>query len=820
VFRLTSIILLSLLTPAIAAAHTPTQQKDVGAIDGVVTTQNGAIRLGGAQIIILNAANQEVALLLTGGDGTFHVTALLHGKYTITASLEGFATGRATASIAADQTAEVTIDLPISGYQESVMVVAPTSIVSAPDTIGSSDAIGSKETDQLDSGSGLTGALRLLASVIEVPGGLSIKGGRPTQAGVQMGASTLADPVLGLVHLTLPDDAIDSVAVLPNPYAVEYGRFSSGLVVIQTRRAGDQWRMRLNNLSPTLRSERHKDLYNVNGVAGIAPNFETGGPIIKDRLFLEQTAQYRYTSDEIPSLPQDERRTTHWLSSFSRVDANLTPKHSLIGTGGFFPSLTSFATLGTFTPPEATVDVHERVNHATVTERALWSDQLVSESTVQFRSYSAEVLPQGTAPMQLYPDTSLGNFFNTQTRTPGTFQVIETLSGSAAGPVGLHLFKIGLDLLSNNYSGTSESRPFLIMRPDGTLARRLDFGPKTVQQLQSTDAALFAQDRVQPSTRWYAEYGARLDRDGINGRWNVTPRIGAALLLDDKGNSVLRGGGGLFYERTPSAAGSFEQFEDFNDTRYAADGTALLGPPVPFVRLISPDLKTARSATWDVAYEYRWTSSFSVHASLLERHGSHELILEPFQSLSAGTLLLSSDGTSHYRNLEVGFHFSHSNSADINASYSRAFAEGDLNTFANYFDTMLWPVVTPNQYGPLATDVPHRFLARSRILPTPAWLIVAIADWRTGLPYSIVNEYLDFVGPRNTARMPNYFRLDLGLEHRFHIFKFQPWIGVRAYNALNNSLPADVQANISSPQFGSLYNSQFRQYRLQVRFER
>ena len=37
---------------------------------------------------------------------------------------------------------------------------------------------------------------------------------------------------------------------MPNPYAVEYGRFSSGLVVIQTRRGGDAWHVRLNNLEP------------------------------------------------------------------------------------------------------------------------------------------------------------------------------------------------------------------------------------------------------------------------------------------------------------------------------------------------------------------------------------------------------------------------------------------------------------------------------------------------------------------------------------------------------------------------------------------
>jgi len=116
--------------------------------------------------------------------------------------------------------------------------------------------------------------------------------------------------------------------------------------------------------------------------------------------------------------------------------------------------------------------------------------------------------------------------------------------------------------------------------------------------------------------------------------------------------------------------------------------------------------------------------------------------------------------------------------------------------------------------------VPHRFLARGRVLPASKWLIIGVADWRTGLPYSVVDTYLDFVGRRNDQRMPNYLRIDLGLEHRVKIGKLQPWIGVRAYNAFNAFLPADVQANISSPAFGSFYNSQFRQFRLQVRFER
>ena len=806
----------------LAAARPLAQQSGGGVIEGFVSTQNGTIRLGGAQVVVHNSSNQEVSSVLSDGDGHYRFTALQEGRYTLTAVLEGFAVARAAVVVAPDATTERSLDLPLATLTQTVEVMAPASIVSAADTLGAAETITSRETDQFANGTGLGGALRLLASVIEVPGGVSIKGGRPTQAGVQIGASTLTDPVLGLVHFTLPDDAIDSVAVMPNPYAVEYGRFSSGLVVIQTRRGGETWHARLNNLSPTFRSKRHQDLYNINGIAGFGPNFELGGPLVKSRVFVEQTAQYRYSSDDVPSRPEDERRITHWISSFTRIDANLTTKHSLVATGGFFPSVTTRASLGTFTPPEATVDVRERVVLGTATERALWSDALVTESTVQVRGYRASVQPQGTAPMLLLPETRLGNFFNTQYRSPTTFQLIQTASGAKKLRSGLHLFKVGLDLLVNEYDGTSNSRPFVIVRSNGTVARRLDFSGPSLQNLPTTDVALYAQDRVQPSARWYVEFGTRLDRDGVIGRWNMTPRIGAALLLNEAGSSVLRGGYGLFFERTPSAAGAFKfgQFETFTDARFADDGVTPLGPPVPFVHVTDPRLRTARAATWDVTYEYRWRPSLSLHASYLDRQGSDELMLDAVRSGNNGQLRLESSGRSTYRSFEAGIHASHASRADLTASYSRSLAEGDLNSFANYFDAMLWPVVPAHGFGPLVTDVPHRFLARGRFLPAASWLIVGVADWRTGLPYSLVDAYLDFVGPRNDQRMPNYLRVDLGLEHRFKIFKLQPWIGVRTDNAFNAFLPADVQANISSPAFGSFYNSQFRQYRLQVRFER
>jgi Carboxypeptidase regulatory-like domain/TonB dependent receptor len=804
-----------LLTSSAASAQT---RATPGTIDGYVTTQGKTIPLGGAQVVIRNALNEEIATVITEGDGHFRVVALPDGRYRVSATLAGFEPTAAQASVAAGTTTDVAIDLPIAAISQTVEVVGSASIATGK-TLAPTDSIGGTDIEQY-AGGGFQAALRLLASIIEVPGGLSIKGGRPSQAGLQIGASTLVDPSTGLSSVSLPDDAIDSVSVLPNPYAVEYGRFSSGLVVIQTRRAGDKWKTRLNNLDPTFRTARGA-MFDIKGIGAFAPRLETGGPIVKDQLFLEQTAQFRYGTSDVPSRPEDELKTTRWFSSFSRVDWNISPRHSIVGTGGFFPSVETWATLGTFTPPEATADVHAHVNHGGVSERALWSDTLFSETTVQVHEAQTEVLPQGTLPMVLLPETTLGNFYNTQHRSTATYQVVESVSGTRTMKGGLHLYKAGFDVLYSRYQGTSASRPVLIERSNGTLARRLDFTGPSAQSVDSADVALFAQDRFQPNARWYLEFGGRLDRDGIVDRLNLTPRVGTAILLNESGTSVLRGGFGLFYERTPSTVGAFQQFESALDTRFAADGQTPVGEPVRFVHTTAPELETPRSRTWDIGLDQRINERWSIRAGVIDRSGDHELVVDPVRGRTTGALTLSSTGRSNYREEEIGVHFTHGPAAEVNASYVHSTARGDLNTLTNYYDAVMWPIVGENAYAPLYGDVPHRLLVRGRVMPTPRWLLLGILDWRSGMPWSAVNEYLDFVGPRNELfRFPAYARTEVGIEHRFKIFKLQPWIGVRAYNAFAAFLPVDVQANVTSPFFGTYYNSEYRQLRLQFRFER
>jgi hypothetical protein len=59
-----------------------------------------------------------------------------------------------------------------------------------------------------------------------------------------------------------------------------------------TKRAGDRWKFRLNDVEPAFRLKR-ETLLDIKGIAVLKPSLEIGGPLRKGRVFLEQTAQSR-----------------------------------------------------------------------------------------------------------------------------------------------------------------------------------------------------------------------------------------------------------------------------------------------------------------------------------------------------------------------------------------------------------------------------------------------------------------------------------------------------------------------------------------------
>jgi hypothetical protein len=807
--------------PADAAPASAAQQETPqppATIQGTVSSQ-GVITLPGATVRLLDAEGAAVAGTASDADGRFHLGDVAAGSYVVEAALPGFRTSARALEIKSGEVLDVKIDLELEGITDTITVARtvdpPTSITQST---GGSEKLSASALEEMPTGrDGLQAALATMAGVVQVPGGLSIRGGRPTQSSLQIGDANVVDASTGGAAFRLPPDAVQSVEILPNPYAVEFGRFSSGLTVIQTRSGGDEWRARVNNFVPSLRPKRDS-LLAVTGIERFGPQFYLAGPVVKGRVFLMQSAEFAYAALDVPSRPEDEIKTSRSFNAFTRVDAHLSPSHKLTASLHILPQRQSAIDMNTFTPPGTAADARQTLRDVIVTDTAAVSEHTLLVSMFQASRTGQDIGDWTSAGMDLLPQGRQGQFFNAQNRQTNTSQWIQSVSHYATGRHGEHLVKSGIDLLHATFDGTSRSAPVSIRRLDGSLVRQLTFSGPATQHVESTDVALFVQDRWRvPGGRLLIEAGGRVDRDGLLHQTNLTWRAGGVLSIDDAGTRAIRGGVGLFYERTPSIAGAFEQFETITDTRFegagAPAGASALRPRRDDV------LRTPHSTVWNVGYDHQMGPGRFLRIGYLARTGIDELIVQPLRTALDTVLALSSSGRSVYRELELGAGTGVGHIVDMSGSYIRSSSRGDLNSLVSFFDALRIPVIGHNELTTAAGDAPHRIVGRARIAVGARWLVNAVGEYRTGFPYSAVGEDLEFLGPRNQFRLPDTALVDLMVERRVRIFGMEPWIGVRAYNALNRFHPAEVQRNTSAPDFGGFYNSRPRQIRLQMRFQ-
>jgi hypothetical protein len=87
------------------------------------------------------------------------------------------------------------------------------------------------------------------------------------------------------------------------------------------------------------------------------------------------------------------------------------------------------------------------------------------------------------------------------------------------------------------------------------------------------------------------------------------------------------------------------------------------------------------------------------------------------------------------------------------------------------------------------------------------WSAGALLEVRDGFPYSLINEDQAFVGARNTGgRLPALCTLDVSLLRPGRILGREVRYGIKVFHVLGTFEPRDVQNNVDSAAFGSLYN--------------
>ncbi len=777
------------------------------AIHGITTAQRGEILLPGVEVTVRQAdTGRQAGVVVSDGLGQFRVSGLQPGRYDIVARLDGFTDRKSGPIVLADnQDAEVTLDLEVAPVSETVKVTGEAGMAQTQ-TSGARVSVSGQMVDVLPvAGDSYRALLPVLPGVVRQPDGrISVKGARPTQGGLQLGRGSGSDPSTGNFGLELPADAVESVDMVASPYGAEDGRLSSSLVRIETRAGSNDWRATTNGIVPAFCLKLCDG--GTMGITTYQPRGWLGGPIIKDRLFFAQGAQYRWNRTRVPGLPDGANyTTTESLYLFTRIDTNLTPGHTLTTTVALFPRRIDEVNLNTFNPAGVAPDSRLFGWNAAVVDHLTLSGTSFLESNASVSFYHARVLSDGQQDMALTTEGGRGNFFNTQDRRTVVYQWIESLQ-LVGHALGEHLLKGGFDVMNAAYTGTSVSRPVLVLRADGTLGQRFDFGGPTSQRVNGLDVATFVQDRWRVTPRVVLEPGLRFDRDGVLGRINFSPRFGfvAAVLPRDVG--VLRGGAGIFYERTPLNVAAFESFEAPTLTRYAADGVTQVGPPLTYVHRTGV-LETPTAFVWNLEYDHRFGSNVLVRLNHLQRRGTDEAVLEPSESGSLAEIRLDSNGRSRYAETELTVRIGANDTRQLTLSYVRSHLVANLNAFDLFYGDFRNPIVRSDQFATGPTDVPNRFIARGVLTLRENWTLATLVEIRNGFPYSIINQDQEYVGVRNAGgRFPTLATCDASLIRSATLLKHRVRFGLRLYHILNTFAPRDVQNNIDSPAFGTFYN--------------
>ena len=785
-----------------AARPDPTRQQPdtAGRVVATITVLEGTVRIGGVDVE-LRSLDGNVVLARTVSDGAGQVMFpdVPQDRYVVQATRPGFVSAAsAPFDVRAGEIAQVLVDLQLTFVAPGVEVRAPLTATQSVQPVSTSDMLSGSVLDIAPlEGDDFQSLLPLLPGVVRGPDGrLRTKGGQPTQGALQISSTSLIDPSSGDFDVELPGQSLESVELLSNPYAAEHGRFSTSLVQIRTRRGTNAWEIQPGNLMPRLR----KDL----SIRGLEPRFSVRGPLRRDRIFLAQDIQFRYVNDPVRSLPGEPDVRLKSFDSLTRVDAALSARHTLGGLMVTFPRRVEHLTMNTFRPPEVTPTLNQGGMAVGIQDRFAISSTLVLESTLAGRWFEITIEGDDRQPMIYTPEIQQGSFFNDQERDVTSVQWVEALSLTLDRRGGSHLLKFGFDFQNSHYDGTSASRPVEIRRLDGSLAELSVPGGPTSQEVTAAELALFAQDRWRLGSRVTVELGLRMDREDVVKRVNWSPRAGVSLGVLPDGRGILRGGVGRFRQRTPLNVGAFGQFEPRTVTRFGSDG-APLGPQVTFVNVPAPDLRTPEAVAGNVEWNQRFGRRMLLRTNYLRRRGSHEYILEP--DVSRGEVRLLSTGMSRYWEFEVTGRYLGSARRDLTVSYVRSRGTADLNNYDQFYGNLRNPILRPNERSVIPTDAPHRVIVRGTIGLPGQWDLAPVVELRSGFPWSAVNEFQDFTGPRNqSGRLPTVRTFDFSLSRPWHVWKYRFRGGIRVYNILGASAERDVQANVTSPDYGRYFN--------------
>lgn len=783
-----------------------------------------ALPLVGAQISVFGSSGSHTALTTNRGEARVSLPA--PGPWLIEVSLAGYPSLRRQVEVPDGTPLSVTFTLtPPPARRESVTVQDQ-----APEAVAAATTPTSAAPDQLkalpaDPGT-LREALPLIPGILRTPEGkLRISGGAEHRSTLLVNSLNVTDPATGSFGATVPIESVETLNFFKSPFLAEYGRFTAGVVAVETRSGGDKWRWEWNDPTPEFRIRSG----HLVGIRAFTPRLSWSGPLRPGRLYYSQAFEYRLNKTPVTTLqfPDNEIKRESW-NSLAQLDWVASPAHLVTVTLHGVPVKINYVNLGFYNPEPATPNHHGHEFRGSVSDRYHVRGGVL-ESALAYGETVARTGAQGDAELVMRPNGDHGNYFSRQDRRADRAEWREAFSAAPVSARGPHRLKFGASILRAALNAGFTGRPVVVEDLSGVRLRRIEYANSSPFRLTDWEVSVFGQDTWQPLSVLALDTGLRLDWQKATGTYRLAPRVGLALSPPGDERTRLRAGYGWFFDRVPLNVYAFPSYPRQIVTEFRPDGSLLDGPRYfanvietvegsrgPFVfGAERPGNFAPQSRTFNVQIDHEFERWVKVRAAWLHSDSNSLMTVRPGMAGSLDALLMSGDALASYRQFEVIARVSWRKEQELFFSYQRSDSRGHLNEFTTVVGDFPAPIVRPDLIAELPANIPHRFLAWG-IVPLRWDLRVApVVEYRTGFPYSALDARQDYAEPPNARHFPPFFSLDFRVSKDvIYKRKYKVQISFSCFNLTNHWNPDTVRWNVTDPQFGEFLGQHPRRFRL------
>ena len=668
-------------------------------------------------------------------------------------------------------------------------------------------------------------ALPLFNGVVQDNAGrVHINGGDTNQANYTLDGFNISDPVTGRLETRVNIETIQSIDLENSRYAADNGRGSAGVVDLKTKMGDDRWRFGGTNFLPGVTNDGG---WYINKWT---PRLEFSGPISKGRAWFHNGFDAFYSMDSIHGLPHGANRTSGLTTSdLSRFQVNLTPANIL--TASFLYNLadTNRYGLSILNPLETTTNIRQTTYMSTIRDLHYFGGALLDIGFADTRGL-LNTQPRGDAVYEITPSGNRGNYFTGVNRHWYRQQVTANLFLPALHSHGEHRLKFGVDVERESFHQQVVRHDYEVLRDDASVARLVTFAGNPFQQRQNLEVALYAQDHWTPLEGLTLEGGVRTEWNEVVRDLEAVARASVAWAPKSLHGAKISAGWGIYYDAISLGTLAREQGQVSFSTFFLPDGV-VHGPVPTSFEVNDRALSTPKYQTANVTLERKLPFDFYAKASYTWRAGGRGFVFDTVSPESGpmfydgSVFRLRNSRRERYDALDFAVRRTFAGRFEWFLGYTRSSARS--NAAVDY--SLENPVFAPQMPGPFAWDTPNRvhmwgwvpmpkralpgrleFLLRNT---TAAYLV----EYRTGFPFSVVDQEGFLVGRPNARRYPDYFNINLHLERRFRALHYL-WAWRFGFNNLTANLNANVVDNIlGSPKFLTYGRGQARAFSVRLR---